>query len=327
MEDKAITSILELLADEAVPPDSVNLWHNIRQQCNSSEQRQLPPVSRLGFFRFFSSVFFRKSKLVLVLMLALIISGIFLFTHAHPVNAQEILQRAQSVMVDLHANGISSFEMISETISSATVPNGIVAPPVSSGAIQSQLHTWYQETDHWRYEMRFVDEQHQYEAPQITIADGTSIWSYDPKRNFLQIHDGVIGNLGKGNEPGIYGLRGGLDAILKSADQCYDPAVIGEDTMIAGRKTYTLYLGSSKCPRVAAAAFDGPQTIWIDQQTYFILKREIKDIDNEVIIYSMTVTDIHYNHVIDPGIFTLQVPDGTTIFDDRANPQGDNHAQ
>ncbi|NMC45751.1 MAG: hypothetical protein GYA52_02875, partial [Chloroflexi bacterium] len=130
MEDKAITSILKFLADEAIPPDSVNLWHNIQQRCNFSEKRRLPLVSRLGLFRFLSSTIFRKSKLVLVLMLALIISGIFLFTHAHSVNAQEILQRAQSAMVDLHANGISSFEMISETISSATVPNGIVAPPV-----------------------------------------------------------------------------------------------------------------------------------------------------------------------------------------------------
>jgi len=270
---------------------------------------------------------FRKSKFVLVFMLALIISGVFLFTYSRPVNAQEILQQAQSVVNNMHANGIFSFEMISETIASTNVPNGIAGTLNQSGTIQSQLHSWYQETDHWRYEMRFVDDHQQYEEPQITIADGTSIWSYDPKQNFLQIHDGVIGNLGKGNGPGIYGSLGGLDTILKNADRCYDPTLIGEDTIIAGRKTYTIYLGPSKCSSGASAAFNGPQTIWIDRQTYFILKREIKDMDDKGIIYSMTVTDIHYNNVIDPGIFALQVPDGTIVYDDRVNSKGDNNAQ
>lgn len=320
MNDKDITSILEFLANEAVPPDSISLWHNIQQHFSVAEQRQPPLISRFRLVNFLPSKFSRKSKLMFALVLALIIAGVFLFAHSRPVNAQEILQQARSAVNNMHANGIFSFEMISETTASTGVPNGITGQVNQSSEIHSQLHTWYQEMDRWRYEMRFVDDNQQYENPQITIADGKSIWSYDPKQNLLQIHDGVIGSLGKRDGPEIYGWLGGLDAILENVDQCYDPTLIGENAIIAGRKTYTIYLGPSKCSSVAAAAFDGPQTIWIDQETYFILRREIKDLNDKAIIYAMTVTDICYNIAIDPGTFILTVPDGTIIYDDRVNP-------
>ncbi len=273
--------------------------------------------------QFFSSLKWRSWKYVVVMLLAaLVVLSVFLLARPQPVNAQEILDRARSVASNLQANGIRSFEMVSETTTAADVPSGIAGIAGQPGEIRSQLHTWYQETNLWRYEILFLElpGQKPDPRPRVTVADGKAIWSYDPEQNFLQIHDGVMEGAGKGGGPGLYGVNGGVGAVLESASQCYDPSLNVEDEIIAGRKTYKISLGPSKCPSVAAAAFNGPQTIWIDQETFFILKLEIRDLKDERVIYTMTVTSIHYNLEIDPKIFTFMPPEGTTIFDNRTNP-------
>jgi hypothetical protein len=264
----------------------------------------------------------RRQYSVVILFAALVVLTVFLLTRPQPVDAKQILDRVWSVASDLQTNGIRSFEMISETTTMADVPNGIAGTAGQRGEIRSQLNTWFQETNHWRYEIRFLElpDREPNPRPSVTVADGKVVWSYDSEQNFLQIYDGVFGGAGKGGGPGLYGMmNGGVEAVLESASQCYDPSLVGEGEIIAGRKTYKIFLGPSKCPSVSAAAFNGPQTLWIDQKTFFILRREIRDLRNEHVIYTMTVTSIHYNLEIDPGIFTFTPPEGATIFDDRAN--------
>jgi len=287
-----------------------------------SEQPGRTHLGRL-WKRFSNSLMWRRWQYAVVMLLAvLVVLSVFLLARPKPVNAQEILGRVWSVPSDLQTNGIRSFEMVSETTTAADVPNGIAGTAGQPGEIRSQLHTWHQEANLWRYEMRFLEVPNQEPDPRpsVTVANGKAIWSYDPKQNFLQIHDGVFGGAGKGGGPGLYGMNGGVEAVLGSASQCFDPSLGGEGEIIAGRKTYKIFLGPSKCPSVAAAAFNGPQTVWIDRETFFILKREIRDLRNEHVSYTMTVTSIHYNLAIGPGTFTFAPPDGATIFDNRTNP-------
>jgi outer membrane lipoprotein-sorting protein len=284
-----------------------------------------PGRTRLGLLwkQFSGSLMWRKWQYAVVMLLAaLVVLSVFFLARPQPVNAQEILDRTRDVTSNLQANGIRSFEMVSETTTASDIPNGIVGTADQTGEIRSQLHTWYQETNLWRYEMRFLalPDREPDPRPSVTVADGKAIWSYDPGQNFLQIHDGVFGGAGKGGGPGLYGMNGGVEAVLGSASQCYDPSLVGEGEIIAGRKTHKIFLGPSKCPSVAAAAFNGPQTVWIDRETFFILKREIRDLRNENLIYTMTVTSILYNLEIGPGTFTFTPPEGATILDDRTNP-------
>jgi len=306
LEDKIRAAIA---VPQALPEFVNHLYTDLMHQASLKNRKALRP-------------FYLRPAWIAFLAVITLLIGYTLIIGPQPVDAKQILARVWSVASDLQTNGIRSFEMVSETTTVADVPNGIAGTAGQPGEIRSQLHTWFQETNHWRYEIRFLDlpDREPDPRPSVTVADGKVVWSYDPEQNFLQIHDGVFGGAGKGGGPGLYGMNGGVEAVLGTASQCYDPSLIGEGEIIAGRKTYKIFLGPSKCPSVAAAAFNGPQTLWIDQETFFILRREIRDLRNEHVIYTMTVTSIHYNLEIDPGIFTFTPPEGATIFDDRTNP-------
>ena len=252
-----------------------------------------------------------------LLMLALL--SLFIFRRPQPVDAQSILARAQLVAGDLQANGINSFEMVSETANYLNKFDGSIS---ETPAIKSQMHTWYQLPNHWRYELRFLDDTNQEFdlSPQVTVADGKLIWSFDPNQNTLQINDGLFGTGGKDGEAGLYGTNGDLQTILLSFSQCFSPSLQADNGEgIAGRKTYQIFLGVSKCPSGAAAAFNGAQTLWIDQKTFFILKWETRDSNNKQLVQSMDVIEIEYNPNLSPSLFTFIPPQGAHVLDNRSN--------
>jgi hypothetical protein len=77
-------------------------------------------------------------------------------------------------------------------------------------------------------------------APRVTVADGQTIWSYDPRGNALQISPGRLGGTARGDY-GLYGA-GSLDAALQRASQCYQPRQAGEE-QVAGRRAYVVNWG------------------------------------------------------------------------------------
>ena len=252
-----------------------------------------------------------------LLMLALL--SLFIFRRPQPVNAQAILMQAQSVAGNLQANGINSFEMVSETTSYLNKFDGLIS---DTPTIKSQMHTWYRLPGQWRYELRFVDNKNQEFdlSPQVTIADGKSIWSFDPNQNTLQINDGLFGIGGKGGEIELYGTSGALQTILLNFSQCFSPSLQADNGEgIAGRKVYQIFLGVSKCPSGAAAAFNGAQTLWIDQKTFFILKWETRDSNNKQLVQSMDVIQIEYNPKLSPSLFTFTPPQGAHVLDNRSS--------
>ena len=252
-----------------------------------------------------------------LLMLALL--SLFVIRRPQPVNAQAILMRAQSVAGDLQSNGIESFEMISETTGYLNEFDGTINEMPTS---QSQIHTWHQVPDRWRYELRFADSTNQQFdlSPQVTVADGKTIWSFDPDQNTLQINEGLFATSGKGGEAGLYGTNGVLQTILLSFDRCFSPSLQADSgERIAGRKVYQVFLGVSKCPNSAAASFNGAQTLWIDQKTFFILKWEIRDSNNRQLVQSMDVIQVEYNPKLSPSLFTFTPPQGARVQDNRNN--------
>jgi outer membrane lipoprotein-sorting protein len=320
MNDHEISSILEILANGAIPPAKVNLWPRIRAQYEAPARRGLRP----RWLAAYPTSLAGRLSLATVLILALAALGVLLLDRPQPVSAQQILKRAWSAASSPQTNGIHSFEMVAETTIAGGQPTGITSVPPATGETRSQLHTWYQEPDHWRFERIFlVLPNRQPEAnPSVTVADGISIWSYDPEQNLLQIHDGIfgVGAKGSGSWLGMYGASGGLDAILENEERCFDPVLAGQKDLVAGRKTYRIYLGPTKCLS-GSGVFPGPQTLWIDQESYFILKWQILDPNNEQIVYEMEVTQIQYNQPLFADLFTFTPPPETEILDDREAAQ------
>ncbi len=324
MNHDEVTSILEILANEAIPPANVDLWPAIREHFGGSGRQGRRLAVRSRQFRVIPASLAGKLSLAAVFLLALAALGTFLLARPQPVSAQQILERAWSAASGPQANGIHSFEMVAVTTTAGSVPTGIASIPPASGETLSQLHTWYQEPDHWRFERRFLvlPDREPEANPSVTVADGKSIWSYDPDQNLLQIHNGIFGAGGKSNGSwlSLYGTSGGLDAILQSAGRCFDPVLAGREDLVAGRKTYRIDLGPTKCPN-ETGLFPGPLTLWIDQETYFFLKWEIFDSSSGQVVWDMEVTHIQYNPSLSPDLFTFTPPPGAKILDDREAAQ------
>jgi outer membrane lipoprotein-sorting protein len=323
MSDQNLTSILEILADEAFPPASVNLWSGIQDHFNAFPRQRPRPAVRSWRFTFLSSTLLRRLGWALVLLLALIATGTFLLAQPQPVSAQEIMRRVQLAATNWVAGGIESFEMVSETTTAADVPGAIPGQAEQSGQIHSRLHTWFQAPDRWRYESLFLilPGRELVSTPAVTVTDGRSVWSYDPQMNLLQIHDGNLSGPGKGGGISLYGAASGLDELMETAGECFSPTLVGQGEIVAGRKTYQIELGPSRCPRVAAAAINGSQTLWIDQETHFILKWETWDLSDRRVIRVMEVTEIRYNTPLSADLFTFTPPPGTRVLDERAGIQ------
>ncbi len=300
------------LMPEPDPEFARRLWKQIENQAHNPEQN--PSL--------FRGLLSRPAWGVGILVILVAIIAFFLF-RTPTVNAQEILQRAQLTANDMVAAGVESFEMISETNTAADIPAGFATQPDETGEYRSRIHTWFQAPDHWRYEHVFLEGQDKepLSTPSVTVTDGVSIWTYDPEMNLVQIHDGNLNGPGKSGGVSPYGAAVGMGGVIGQAAECFDPELVGQDEIIAGRKTYRIELGPSHCPGNASAGFAGPQTLWIDQETFFILKTVIRDLNDERDVYVMEVSEIQYNTTLSADLFTFSPPPGAQVKDERSSAQ------
>jgi outer membrane lipoprotein-sorting protein len=231
-----------------------------------------------------------------------------------PVSAQEVLLRAQATAENLAGSGVRSFELTQVLVADGTLPSG------AHGQTRSETHVWHEAPNRWRFEMLFtaLPDQSADPAPRVTVADGQKIWSYDPRRRELQISPGtLLGGKGKG---GIAPFGGGdLNTLLQQARTCGSPRMVGEEP-IAGRPAYKISLGPSTCPSAADALMNGPETIWVDKETYVVLKRMVQDPTNQRVVYTNEVTSIRYNLALADTTFQFSPPPGTTVHDNRLQP-------
>ena len=95
--------------------------------------------------------------------------------------------------------------------------------------------------------------------------------------------------------------------------------VTGKAT-IAGRATYVIDLGPTKCPSASVPEMNGRLVVWIDQETFFVLKQEQHRLADDQIFTMHEVTQIQYNVSIDPAEFTFTPPAGATVADYRPKP-------
>ena len=243
------------------------------------------------------------------------------FGRREPVSAEEIMTKAQAAAADAASSGIRSFEMVEETVGSTQW--GISLSQREEGIFgrtRSIRHAWFRAPDHWRYELQFSElpGQGPDPAPRVTAADGHTIWSYDPRGNALQISLGQLGGTGKKGDYGLYGA-GSLDAALRGAGDCYRPSVVGQEE-VAGRQAYVLSMGPTTCPSAAAADMNGPVTLWLDKQTFFVLKTVLRNTADTQVMQTRQVTSIRYNPELSDALFAFIPPPGARVLDNRPQP-------
>lgn len=257
------------------------------------------------------------------LLLALV--GVTLWaSRPQPVSAQEILDRAHATATDVEVAGVRSFEMVETTVYRGIWTTvGQTTPRAEE--TRSERHVWFKAPNHWRYEVTLPPSSGQRPAPmrRVTVADGQTVWTYDSEQNVAQITADELGGPGKGGI-WLYGnLNGQSDValadILKEVRNCYDPIVAGED-LVAGRQTYVVNLGATKCPSASAAETNGPQTIWVDKETFFVLRSEIRDASGQRVISANEVTNIRYDVDLSDEVFTFSPPPGALVHDNRPKP-------
>jgi hypothetical protein len=74
------------------------------------------------------------------------------------------------------------------------------------------------------------------------------------------------------------------------------------------------------CPSASAAEANGPLTLWLDHETFFVLKAVLRDTADTRVVQTGQVTSIRYNPELTDALFTFTPPPGTDVLDNRPQP-------
>jgi outer membrane lipoprotein-sorting protein len=228
-------------------------------------------------------------------------------TRPAPVNAQELLSHARSAATDLNSVNVKSFEMVQESYS--VVVDDANAPPTRE--TRGEMKTWYAAPTRWRIETQSqTTNQPPYKT--IQIADGAAQFDYNVYDNTVNIQ---VAESKSFPSPSVLSL----DFLQQDMSNCYTPNVVGEET-IAGRAAYKVDMGVAKCRSASAPELNGPHTLWIDKETFFVLKSEIRALHGDRVTSSFQVTSIRYNVDLPNDLFQFTPPANAQVNDMRPKP-------
>ncbi len=242
---------------------------------------------------------------------ALVVAGVIrVGSGTTAVSAAEVVDRAAAVAADPAAGGVSSFELLQ--VGTSELPG---FPEVGFGT-----QVWYKRPDKWRFQRTFTSRSGQETdvTHSVTVGDGPNIWSFDPGQNSAQISSGSLG----GPSESRFSLFGGgdLDAVLQQAKTCFDPVLEGEEK-VAGRDAYVVDLGPTKCPSASGPEdTNGPRRIWVDKETFFVLKDLNRSLDGRRVVSTRAVASVRYNVDLPDDLFTFTPPPDATVIDTRPKP-------
>lgn len=277
-----------------------------------------------------SATRWRLAGLATAVVIILALLGVALWTlRPQPVSAQEIIRKAQATFTAPDASQIRSFVltevMIADRSGSSLQNMPLVTGPVHSDQatqIHSETRRWYQAPDRGRIEdvWTALDANGAVVARRdtLSVSDGIDTWTDDRVTNAVTVSRQTAN---PGDRTALVPFDPGADdlaAVLKNASTCYAPVLRGSAT-IAGRSAYVIDLGPSQCPSASAPEINGPRTIWVDKQTFFLLKDVLYDVHGKPLI-TQEVTSIAYNVPIDPSLFTFAPLPGARVQDERPKP-------
>lgn len=270
------------------------------------------------------------SRLATAAAVLLALVGIFAWRgRPRPVDALEIVQRAQAVDRS-PGSAVTSFEMTTRITSRPGFGGFLFAdggkdvvffkrPDAVSGTepVQSELRQWFVAPGRMRVETVSVSEAGRQEA--VLVSNGKETWSYGSGEN-AAFHGSVSAAFPFEKPAGVVrfvaapaaGLLPGLSP--DGEPGCPVPKLNEGTPQVAGRAAYmiTVEMNGPKCPGIMSPPGIDRVELWVDRETFFILKTVDYGADGQPVV-STEVTSVRFNAPIDPERFTFTPPSGVPI--------------
>lgn len=284
---------------EKTIPEGADLWPAIRKRL--AERSSAAQLQRR---RSFGGIGFHRPSVLpaMAVILAGIIGLHLWMSQPQLVDAQVILDGAQNAQASPSNSGIRTFTLTQK-----------IDERSSSGEFHAETRRWYQDPGQWRVESRWTGAEPEDEGMRTVVSDGTSEW--------IQQGDSVI--ISQATQQPVtddlapWGREiSGLTDVLNQVDDLYSsPRLQGEET-IAGRPAYVLDLGlPNRFSNSAPDLNNGRRVIWVDKETFFLLKAVQYSPTDGSTTGVMEVTQVQYNIPIEPGVFSFTPPPGARVDD------------
>lgn len=197
-------------------------------------------------------------------------------------------------------NSMSSEEIYANVVQSYEEPVSYYAESMMSFSDEDPIvmKEWRNKDNQIRTEAYMNDE-----LESIAVNDGEFIWSYDSTTNeviYFELDQLAIDNL---NQPMSEQAKMLLDIIKES----HNLEIIGEEK-VANRDT----LHVKATPKNDVDELMGELDVWVDKETWFLLKTVSKVDDFEVI---GEYTTFELNPKLEEELFVFETPEGATVVD------------
>lgn len=304
MKDETESSLTVLLKGhlEQAIPDGTDMWPVIRK-CLASRNYAAEKQCR----RRFGGLKWNRIKVLCGVMGVLVlVIGIYCWMfQPKSVNAKEILSKAQYAEVLGTNSGINSY-LLTQKIDWHS----------NSGEFHAETHRWYQAPGRWRVESRWNGTAPESSGVITIVSNGISEWRKQGESVTICRADPQP----ETDDLTSWGRDGtGLTSILSQVGTLYPSPQLQEDESIAGRSAYVIDLGfPNRFSNSAPELNNGRRVIWVDKETYFLLKAVQYNPDDGSIAGVMKITSIQYNSPIDPGVFSFTPLSGDQVNDYRS---------
>jgi outer membrane lipoprotein-sorting protein len=298
------------------------VWQKVVTNAQAASRlRSRASDSRFRFSQFFHRHWQRVAIAAVCFFIAIGVSLYALASRTSRVSAQEIIEKAYAAATLPSTGRVQSF-VLTETQRSVPANQRLNALGGLNGdeQIVNETKRWYEAPNRWRVEFQqtilAADGSEISHSNSVEVSDGIGIWSYDPVQNTVVVNPYDPAVIGK-DGVSLFGQNTGvLNDLLQQAATCFDPKVTGSAS-VAGRETYVIDLGPTKCPSASAPEMNGRLVLWVDQETFFVLKQEQYSTDGTQVIMTSEVSQVQYNAALDPSLFTFVPPAGAGISDNR----------
>ncbi len=270
----------------------------------------------------------RAWRVAAALLLATAVGAYLFSLRPQPVNAQEIVRRAQAALTSPAAAGLQSYFLSEQSTfwASNSIPNSSVERSADGAPVQSSSRTqrWFQAPNRWRVEstgQRYAaagKPRTDQAWSNTTVSDGSSQYDYDAAGSVVTINvlpaavDSARSLLPGDGASGVTNLA----QLFERMAACSQPQVTSS-AVIAGQPVYVVDLGPSLCPSASAPEMNGRSLIWVDKNSFFVLKRELYSTQGDQLLMRSEVTEVAYNPALDAALFTFTPPPGLRILDYR----------
>lgn len=234
-------------------------------------------------------------------------------------NAREILERATAASSNLDFQPFEMVETIDARAGNATLWADRLPGLSGNETIRGTTVRRFESAVRWRVEESLAayapSGQEVARFERIAVADGSMLWVLDPDANSVTVQAiDAASYLGP-----VFPYGGGaldLRVVLNEAATCHNPEITGRES-ISGRDAYMLDLGASSCVRAAGALapLQGRRVLWVDSETYMVLRvDQYSGIDGEL-LSSTAATEIEVGSFGRVGQFTFTPPAGASVQD------------